>query len=178
MAEVFNWDKFQIPHTGMVDEDTKGIGAQTRPFEMKLSNFGALNVGAARSSDRTKSSYAFKDKDELSNWADVTPKPFSMDGDYNDNPYQLNSSVKKIRDDQFVRMTMSQGGNPIGTVAGSNDTVETGEISQPGFDVSDTRAADASGMSGSGYESIKNYPTEGWRSFGGKYDFHTAYQGS
>jgi hypothetical protein len=178
MTEVFNWDKFQIPHTGMVDDDTKGIGAQTRPFEVKLSNFGALNVGAVRSSDRTKSSYAFADKDNLSDWSNVTPAPFSMSGDYDDNPYQAGTSIKKVRDEQFVRMGMSQGGNPIGTVTGSNDTVETGEVSQPGFDVSDTNAAKAGGMSGTGNESIKNYPTEGWRSFGGKYDFHTAYQGS
>ena len=45
------------------------------------------------------------------------------------------------------------------------------------MDVMDSKAVAAAGMAGSGYESIKNYPTEGWKSFGGKYDKPIAYKG-
>ena len=80
----------------------------------------------------------------------------------NHNPYLWGSTVKLTRDDQFVRMTMSK---------------ESGaEFDPPKFDVMDTKERTAEGMAATSNTAIKNWPSEGWRSFGGKYDF-LPYQG-
>jgi hypothetical protein len=166
MADVYNFDYFRIGPTGMNDSAAGYSGE--RQFSVKMSNFGALNFRGTsgvlvRSNDYT-----------LTSPATVAPTlksvvPSDLDADKVDNPWVAGSSVKKIRDDQFVRMGMSMGGNTDGTVA---TTVVNAVISQPGADVMDTKAAEASGMA-----SPKQYPTEGWHSFGGKYDKHVAYQG-
>jgi hypothetical protein len=155
MAETFNFDSFQISHTG-VDSDTKGVKVQTRDLDMKMSNFGAMNTGARMSSDYTRTTLDFKFKNELEN---PTLPSFWQDAESNDNPLVLGSTVKYTRDDQFVRMGMSKS-NGI-------------SINQPKFDVMDQKER----MPGGLYAIIKNWPSEGWRSFGGKYDFSTEYAG-
>ena len=50
---------------------------------------------------------------------------------------------------------------------------EGAQIDEPGFDVMDQKET----MPGGTNAVIKNWPSEGWRSFGGKYDFHTEYAG-
>jgi len=155
MAETFNFDFFQVAHTG-VDSVTKGVAAQTRDLDMKMSNFGAMNIGARMSSDYTRTSLDFKSKDEMEN---PTLPSFWLDAEHNDNPLVLGSTVKYTRDDQFVRMGMSKS-DGVG-------------IDQPGFDVMDKKET----TPGRTNAVIKNWPTEGYRSFGGKYDFQTPYTG-
>lgn len=159
MAETFNFDFFQVAHSG-VDSATKGVAVQTRDLDMKMSSFGAMNTGARMSSDYTRTSLDFKSKDELEN---PTLPSFWLDADSIDNPLVLGSTVKYTRDDQFVRMGMSRI---------DNDGHVT-HIDQPGFDVMDKKETTPGGTNAV----IKNWPTEGYRSFGGKYDFQTAYAG-
>ena len=155
MAETFNFNFFQVAHSG-VDSATKGVAVQTRDLDMKMSSFGAMNTGARMSSDYTRTSLDFKSKDELEN---PTLPSFWLDADSIDNPLVLGSTVKYTRDDQFVRMGMSKS-DGVG-------------VDQPGFDVMDKKETTPGGTNAM----IKNWPTEGYRSFGGKYDFQTAYAG-
>jgi len=152
MADVFNWNKFQIPHTG-VDSSTLGESVQTRDLHMRMSNFGALNVGARMDDDYSRTTLYFQSKDELMN-----PSGWDQDADMNDNPLLEGSSLKYTRDDQFIRMTMDSS---TGTF-----------IDQPKADVMDQNVIDAAGM-----EKPRNYPTEGWHSFGKKYDKPIPYVG-
>jgi hypothetical protein len=156
---------WQIPHTGVSEPDradytrTDVFTSIRRALDMKISNFGARNVGLRISDDYTRTSLSFISKDELADINVVTADDGAggrsgLRGTNVDvNPYVWGSTVKKIRDDQFFRMDM--------------DNNETGNaVEKPKFDVMDKKAVDASGMS-----AYKNYPSEGWRSFGGKYDF-------
>ncbi len=152
MADVFNFDNFQIAHTG-VDSATQGEAVHTRDLDKKMSNFGALNTGGRMGSDYTRTVLGFKDKDELAN-----ATPDEQDAEKNENPLLEGSSLKYTRDDQFIRMIMDSS---IGT-----------DIAQPKMDVSDGDVVNADGMT-----KPRNYPTEGWHSFGKKYDFPVAYQG-
>ncbi len=158
MAEVFNFNMFQIPQTG-VGGETKGNSVQTRDLDLKISNFGALKNGGRSGTDYTMVLNNFKDKDELLN--PVIPA-FLQDGEYEENPLVWGSTVKYTRDDQLMRM--------------GNTTTIGSYIGMPKFDVSDTNVANMDVSVGN--NAIKNWPTEGWRSYGGKYDFSEAYQGS
>lgn len=151
-----DYDFFQIDHTG-VDSSTQGNPVQTRDLDMKISMFGAMNTGLRDSNDYTKTSRGFKFKDNLSDWSSITPPPFVMDGEYDENPYVLDSTTKRIRNDQFIRMGMTNNGT-------------ANAVDYPGHDVSDRKMAAPS--------TTVYLPREGWRSFGGKYDFSIAYQGS
>jgi len=157
---------WQIPHTGVDEPDRGSAYARTdvdtsirRALDMKLSNFGALSVGLRTTTDYTRTTLAFKSKDTLADINVITEdggaggrgglRSVTVDV----NPYVVGSTVKKIRDDQFFRMDM--------------DNNETGNaVAKPKFDVMDKKEVEASGMT-----AYKNYPSEGWRSFGGKYDF-------
>lgn len=156
MADVYNWDSFQIPQTG-VDSTTYGPAIATRNLNSKLSMFGALNTGSRSSADYTKTVLSFKSKDELNDWSYLSAAEQAAKSDKN--PYLPGSTVKKIRDDQFTRLIMENNLN----------AQNKGEI--PNFDVSATNLVNG------GMEIPKKYPSEGWRSFGGKYDFAIAYQG-
>ena len=166
MAEIFYFDNFQIPQTGVPEPD---LDVQTRTdvkipirrsVDMKVSNFGALAVGAVIDSDYTRINLGFKAKDDSSDWSVI--KPEWQFAERNENPLVAGSSIKYTRDDQFIRMSMS-------TIAGA-------EIAKPSFDVMDTDLITAEGMVAFSNATIKNWPTEGFRTFGGKYDF-LPYQG-
>ena len=132
MAETFNFDFFQVAHSG-VDSATKGVAVQTRDLDMKMSSFGAMNTGARMSSDYTRTSLDFKSKDELEN---PTLPSFWLDADSIDNPLVLGSTVKYTRDDQFVRMGMSKS-DGVG-------------VNQPKFDVMDKKETTPGGRPSSG----------------------------
>lgn len=129
----------------------------------KMSNFGANVVGPRMGSDYTRTSLGFADKDNLSDQNVITEDTGmgqNVDGrsiNIEHNPYLIGSSLKRTRDDQLFRMEMTDN---RGT-----------SIDMPKFDVMDRKTLDATGMVAG-----KNWPSEGWRSFGGKYDF-IPYQG-
>lgn len=156
MADVYNWDFFQIPHVG-VDSTTHGAGIATRDLNARMSNFGALNRAARMSGDYTRTVLSFKAKDELNDWSYISKA--EQDANKDVNPYVAGSTVKRIRDDQFTRTGME------------SDTNAQNKGSIPNFDVS------ATNLVHSGMTTPKKYPSEGWRSFGGKYDFAVVYQG-
>jgi hypothetical protein len=160
------WNDFQIGAQMPPEPDLTASGVARsrtdipirRPIDMKICNFGALTIGARKSDDYTRTELFFKDKDTLADWKVITEdggaggrgglRSVTIDL----NPYVWGSTVKKVRDDQFFRMEMD------------NNTTGNG-IEKPKFDVSDTNVAQASM-----FVAGKKYPSEGWRSLGGKYD--------
>jgi hypothetical protein len=174
MTEKFYFDFYQIPHTGVEEPDLVATRTDVnttirRPVSMKISNFGALEVGQRLSSDYTRTNtMAFKFKGDSEDWSKITEdtgigqnvRLFGVN--VNHNPYILGSSVKYVRDDQFVRMTMSRN---------TGTTTLATEVDPPMFDIMDSKERTAEGINSSTNATIKNWPSEGWRSFGGKYDF-------
>ncbi len=152
------WEFYQIGHTG-VDSTTYGNLVQTRDLDMRMSNFGALWTGNRLSADYTRvDTMAFVDKGIMEGAAEFGLHDLVQDAEMNDNPLVAGSTVKYTRDDAMFKMSMDTDD--------TGDKASTYGVSFPTFDVMDTNLVAADGMS-SGY----NYPTEGWRSFGGKYDF-------
>ena len=161
---AYSFDNFQIPHTGVYEPD---LAAQTRtdvnipirrPADMKISSFGSLSVGAVMATDYTRVNLGFMAKDDSSDWGTIVP--VWQFAERNDNPLIAGSTVKYTRDDQFIRMSMS--------------TVDGAQIDQPAFDVMDTNVITAEGIVAftTSPAGVKlNWPTEGFRTFGGKYDF-------
>jgi len=159
---------YQIDHTGVNEPDrdadarTDGATPIRRALDAKISNFGAKNIGARMSSDYTRTDLIFESKDNLLDHnvliedtgmgSNVAGRGISVVH----NPYLEGSSVKRVRDEQAFRMGMSDN-------RGSS-------VDAPGFDVSDTDVVIEGMVAG------KNWPTEGWRTYGGKYDF-TPYTG-
>ena len=166
MSEKFYFDNFQISHTGVEEPD---LDAQTRTdsnvrirraLDMKVSKFGSLSVGAVMGNDYTRVNLGFKAKDDS---ADINIiKPEWQFAEKNENPLIVGSSIKYTRDDQFIRMGMSKDSGI--------------QVDQPTFDVMDTNVVTAEGMVAFSNAALKNWPTEGFRTFGGKYDF-LPYQG-
>jgi len=146
------YDFFQIsPGSVASDWVTGSNQQQLRRFGTRMSNFGALNFGARMSVDYTRTTF---DNAHEENPQKAVGAGFGTDrAEFEYNPYVWGSSVKRTLDDKMTKMGM-------------------GSIDQPRADVSDRQEVNASGM-----VSGKNYPSEGWRSFGGKYDFHKPYQG-
>jgi hypothetical protein len=162
MAEVFNFEKYQIPQTG-VDSSTKGTGWKARDLNMVMGWFGHMNYGPRMSHDYTRTTLDYKFKDDISHWAtlnedtgigqNVMGRGIAVEH----NPLIWGQTRKWTRDDQFVRMRMYTS---IGA-----------EIDSPAFDVMDEKRAKAASIILASNATIKNWPMEGWRSFGGKYDF-------
>lgn len=177
MTEIFNFDFFQIPHVGVQEPDTEAVRADgtygktviRRPFNMKIANFGALDVSARLSSDYTRTNtMIFMNKDNSLAWDVLTENAgIGMNVGVRGttvvhNPLLWGSTVKYTRDDQFIRMTMSKdtGTSSLAT-----------QIDPPRFDVMDEKEVQVAALLATSNSHIKNWPSEGWRSFGGKYDF-------
>ena len=145
-------DFFQLD-PGSIGQDWKG-GNQARQMRSPgnvMSNYEALKHGSARSDDYTRVVF---DNAHEENPKRVLGIGFGTDmGWYNYNPYVWGSTVEKVLNDKMIRMGM-------GTIAVEHD------------DVSDKDEVSAEGM-----QQHLNYPSEGYRSFGGKYDFEEPYQG-
>jgi len=166
MAEVFYFDFHQIPHTGVEEPDR--VAARTdvntpirRALDSKISNFGASWVGKRSASDYTKTVLYFANKDNSSDVNAIRPE--WQYAERNENPLVWGSTVKYVRDDQFTRLIMS-------TIAGA-------QIDPPKFDVMDAKERTAAGILASANAAYKNWPTEGWHSYGGKYDGSDPYSG-
>lgn len=179
---MHEWSNFQVPHTGIAAAEenehvrTDNFVTFMRKSDMVIANFGALNLGIRMSDDYSRTELTYITKDELADINVITADdgPHYGDGmrgttvDYN--PYVWGSTVKKVRDDQFFRMDMEHP--PTSPQLLSDDEFNTlypagepADIAKPKFDVMDTKEIH------SGMDLYKNYPSEGWRSFGGKYDF-------
>ena len=181
------WNGWQIPHTGVAanleNEHVRTEDGVVTPFrrksDMRISNFGALWVSPRMDADTdyTRTVLTYETKDDLSDWKMITTddgpgRLLGMRGTTVDhNPYLWGSTVKKFRDDQFFRMDMEHP--PTSPSLLADDSLaplypagDAADITKPTFDVMDQDLVDAAGM-----DPYKNYPTEGWRSFGGKYDF-------
>jgi hypothetical protein len=162
---AYNWDFFQIPHVGVPEPDIDGEYARTtlgthirREFGMRMSNFGSQVTTIRVSDDYTRTQLGFKAKGELENPKVTYGLGLNNDPTANHNPYVWGSTVKRVRDDEMVKMTM--------------DSRNLHGADQPDMDVMDTKVVQADGMT-----APKKYPTEGWSSFGGKYDGYEAYNG-
>ena len=112
-------------------------------------------------------------KDDLADWKVQTEDPglghnSGLRGTtIEQNPYIWGSTVKRFRDDQFFRMTMEHYPYRDGLEDfGDYSADDPHYVDKPKHDVMDTDEVQAEGMN-----AYKNYPSEGWRSFGGKYDF-------
>ena len=168
------WNFFQLEPHSIGHDWAKGSGShQMRNLDMRMSNFGDLRYGTRRSDDYTDINYGFEAKATMEGADafgihDLRGTMRGYDAEFNPNPYLWGETVKLTRDEQFVRMGMSMGGKDY---LMNRNTPNT-QIDQPGFDVSDTQASRGPWVSG------KNYPTEGWRSFGGKYDYQRPYDGT
>lgn len=182
MTEVFNHNFFQIPFTGVEEPELTASGiARTdvnttirRSVDMKMSNFGSMEVGNRLTSDYTRTNtMAFKAKGEsedinvLAEDTGIGQNVGLRGVSVNHNPMLWGSSVKFTRDDQFIRMTMSKD---------TGSSTEATSVDVPMFDVMDERERTAAGIIATSNYTAKNWPSEGWRSLGGKYDF-LPYQG-
>ncbi len=159
------WSFFQLDPVSIGHDWAKGSAShQMRNLDMKMSNFGMLNYGARRSDDYSRTVADFAAKSTMEGADAFGIHDLRGSGQYcaerDRNPHVWGSTVKYIRDDQFTRMGMSMGGKNALT----NYDTPNAQIDQPGFDVSDIQESHGPWVSG------KNYPSEGWRSFGGKYD--------
>ena len=186
MSSEFNF--YQIDQTGESNPskpETVRTDVNTvirRASDSKISVFGASSVGSRMASDYTRTNLYFKSKDELADHnvlnadtgigVNVAGRAVTI----NHNPYVLGSTVKNMRDDQFFRMGMSGYTGKLDTVvSGVASTSDANSVARsinaPTYDVMDTNLVSADDMT-----SGKNWPSEGWRSFGGKYDFsYTSY---
>lgn len=183
------WNGWQIPHTGVAaNAETEHVrdedGVVTpirRKSDMRISNFGALWVSPRMSSDYTRTVLDFETKDNLSDWKMITTddgpgRLLGMRGTtVNHNPYLVGSTVKVVRDDQFFRMDMEHAVTSPSLLGDASlaplyPAGDAADIAKPMFDVMDQNLVDPDGMDGDPAK-YKNYPTEGWHSFGGKYDY-------
>jgi len=157
---TYNFDFFQIqPHKVDDDWSTGNEAASLRQYDARISNFNAMYHGARMAADRTRTTLDFAKQQNPQERVGVG---FGTDwAEYNYNPYVLGDTIKRILNDQAHKMMMD------------HDTGVAHSIFH--MDVSDMDEVTAAGIYAG--QSFLNYPTEGWRSFGGKYDKHTAYQG-
>jgi len=180
------WNFWQIPHFGVPEPDrddytrTDVFTTIRRAADMKISNFGALWVGPRMADDYTRTELTFVTKDELADWKVQTADDSAPYGDglrgttVEYNPYVWGSTVKRARDDQFFRMDMEH--SPTSPQLLGDDDFSSlypagaaADIAKPEHDVMDTDMVTAEGIVANSL--YKNYPSEGWHSFGGKYDF-------
>ncbi len=159
------YEKYQIPQTG-VDSSTLGPATLHRSLHEKMSDWNAkyTDPRMPASQDYTRTVLTYESKDELADWSIVVPE--WQHAERNENPYVAGSTVKRFRDDQFFRTLMEHPSFVTGMeLLGDYSSATPAYIDLPKFDVMDTNVVNGSMTYG------KNYPTEGWRSYGGKYDF-------
>jgi len=157
---------FQIPHVGLNEENAPTVGnpVQTRDLNMRMSNFGALWTGNRLSIDYTRvDTMAFADKGIMEGAAEFGLHDLVQDAEEIKNPLVWGSTVKYTWNDEMFKMGMDTDDSVL-RAGGSKS--KSYPVALPEFDVMDTNLAQPDNMAAQ-----RNYPTEGWRSFGGKYDF-------
>ncbi len=149
---MYNFSFFQIPHTGLSCDGLHG-DRRERCVDAKMSHFGDLAYGIRESSDYTRLSKGFKDKGELENPSIPYFLPTGNGGNWGNainNPYVVSSTTHRVRNDELGVMLL-----------GSRNTHSA---DQPTFDVMDTNLVWDTTVSGVAL----NFPTEGWKTFGGR----------
>lgn len=163
------WEFYQIPHVGVPEPDRDAYTRTDvkttirRALDMKMSNFGALWVGKRRTNDYTKVDYGFEAKAILEGAAEFGIHTWTQDAEKNENPLVWGGTLKYTWNDEMFKMGMDTDDSVL-RAGGSKS--KSYPVSFPKYDVMDTKLVDAVGMT-----TKKNWPSEGWRSFGGKYDF-------
>jgi len=162
---TYNFDFFQIqPHTVDDNWSAGNDAASLRQYDARLSNFNAMYRGARMATDRTRTTLDFA---KQQNPKEIVGVGFGTDpAEYNYNPYYpLGNSIKRYLNDEAHRMMIQHNAK---TYSGAAHSIFH-------MDVSDMDEVTAAGIAAGAV--FLNYPTEGWRSFGGKYDEHRVYQG-
>lgn len=155
MANQFDFFQFD---PGSVGDDWKGGSNMValRPLDSRMSNWGALNRGPRRADDYTRTTYDFA---HVENEKPDVGIGFGTDrAEYDYNPYVWGSTVKRMLDDKAHKMTM-------------------GDVDTPKADVMDRKESDATQDTPLG-TTFKNYPKEGWSSFGKKGDKAITFAGN
>jgi hypothetical protein len=178
---------YQISHTGVEDpfasstevavretSDANGLHPTiVRAANMKMCNFGAGNVGRRMSIDYTRTeTMEFIDKGIMEGAAEFGLHDLfslNLQGVRNENPLVWGSTVKYTWNDEMFKTGMDTDDSVL-RVGGSKS--KSYPVKLPAFDVMDTKLVDAAGINADRVATWqKNFPSEGWRSFGGKYDF-------
>ena len=156
----YNFEGFQIPATGVTGEMTGGVAAQGREFGGRMSSFGALvgglrmeqggvtvSGGAYEAGDYTRTGLGYKSAGELQN--PVISESY-MDASFNANPFVWGGTVKYVRNDEL-------------RIMGLGARVGDSSYDAPKADVSDTNLSVDDGTN-----APKQFPAEGWHTFGGR----------
>lgn len=143
---------FQIDKPASIGKNWKG-GVSMRSPGAKKSNFGSLNEGPRRSENYDLTVFTGAGADTMNPQKEVGVGFGTDRGEYNYNPYELGSTVLKMLNDKLLMTGL-------------------GDVEKAQRDVSDKKEASADGMLIN-----KNYPSEGWSTFGKKYDKKKPYQG-
>jgi len=155
------YDNFQF-NPGSIGSDWK-FGSQAaydmRPFAARIARWNIDYAGARSGIDYTRTSLGFAFKGNIENPKKQVGVGFGTDRDaYNYNPFVWGYAVahRRMNNDPMFKITEKRG-----------------TVSQPAKDVMDEKEVKATGMS-----QYQNYPSEGWSSFGKKYDKERAWAGN
>lgn len=175
---------YQIPHVGVQDNfasstevavretsDANGLHPSImRPTNMRIANFGALAVGRRLDVDYTRTNtMEFINKGILEGAAEFGLHDLVQDAEKVENPLVWGSTVKYTWNDEMFKMGMDTDDSVL-RAGGSKS--KSYPVKFPAFDVMDTKLVTAEGINADRTATYqKNWPSEGWRSFGGKYDF-------
>jgi len=162
---TYNFDFFQVqPHKleadwAVPDPTVAGNAQAMRHYDAIISNFNAMYRGARMATDRTRTTLDFA---KQQNPKEMVGVGHGTDwAEYNYNPYVLGNTVKRVLDDQAHKMMMDHDRGAAHSIFH--------------IDVSDMDEVTAAGIAAG--LSFLNYPTEGWSTFGKKYDKHAVYVG-
>lgn len=150
-----SFDNFAIDMSTSIGSDWKsGSGPVMRPFGTRVSKYNANYVGERNADDYTRTTFGWESYQEPD---PVVGVGFGTDpAEFVYNPFVWGYAVahRKMLADNLIMMGM-------------------GSIDAPRQDVSDQDESSATGM-----EQYKNYPTEGWSSFGKKGDKELIWMGN
>ena len=149
------FDNFAIDMSTSMGSDWKsGTGPAMRPFGTRISVYNANYVGARRADDYTRTTFGWGY--EQNPWPQEGIGFGTDPGEFVYNPFVWGYAVahRKMLADNLIMMGQ-------------------GNINAPKMDVSDQDETSAVGMA-----QYKNYPTEGWSSFGKKADKEIPWMGN
>jgi hypothetical protein len=155
----YNYNFFQIPASGPINSGAVG-NQRFRDADAKISTFGALNFGTRSTDDYTIFVKSFKSKDEGQNPAVDEQRP-SGRGEWSGavtNPFAVDSTVKRIRNDELVVML-------LGARSANNAKLPLGDVMDTKF----SRDTTISGTTVSGATTANTplyFPKEGYKFFG------------